>query len=106
MYAFPVVMAAGAWTIARQRRYRPLLLALVAFQAMLPVVDFVAGKPTLDDPGPSLPISMLLILATIAVLIAGNRRRSARAERPDLARASAPMPDGPLERQAPGGTAE
>jgi hypothetical protein len=60
MYAFPVVMAAGAWTIMRQRRYRPLLLALVAFQAVLPIVDFVAGKPTLDDPGPSLPISLLL----------------------------------------------
>jgi len=106
MYGFPVVMAAGAWTIARQRRYRPLLLALVAFQAVLPVVDFVAGKPTLDDPGPSLPISLLLILATIAVLFAGNRGRSARAERSDLARASEPVPDGPLERQAPGGPAE
>jgi hypothetical protein len=84
MYAFPVVMTAGAWTIARQRRYRPLLLALVALQAVLPVVDLVAGKPTLDDPGPSLPIGLLLILATIVVLFAGNR-------------------DGPLERHAPGG---
>jgi hypothetical protein len=92
--------------IRRQRRYRPLLLALVAFQAVLPVVDFVAGKPTLDDPGPSLPISLLLILATIAVLFAGHRRRSTRAERSDLARGSEPVPDGPLERQAPGGTAE
>ena len=106
MYAFPVVMAAGAWTIMRQRRYRPLLLALVAFQAVLPIVDFVAGKPTLDDPGPSLPISLLLILATIAVLFAGNRGRSTRAEPSDLARASEPVPDGPLERQAPGGPAE
>jgi hypothetical protein len=99
-------MAAGAWTIARQRRYRPLLLALVGFQAVLPVVDFVAGKPTLDDPGPSLPIGLLLILATIAVLFAGSRRRSARAERSDLAVASEPVPDGPLERQVPGGTAD
>jgi hypothetical protein len=66
-------MVAGAWTIAHQRRYRPALLALVAFQAVVPVVDFLAGKPTLDDPGPSLPISLLLILATIAVLVAGNR---------------------------------
>ena len=106
MYAFPVVMAAGVWTIMRQRRYRVLLLALVAFQAVLPVVDFVAGKPTLDDPGPSLPISLLLILATIVVLVAGNRRRSTRAQRSDLAVASEPMPDGPLERQAPAGTAE
>jgi hypothetical protein len=73
MYAFPVVMVAGAWTIAHQRRYRPALLALVAFQALVPLVDFLAGKPTLDDPGPSLPISLLLILATIAVLVVGNR---------------------------------
>jgi hypothetical protein len=84
MYAFPVVMTAGAWTIARRRRYRPLLLALVALQAVLPVVDLVAGKPTLDDPGPSLPISLLLILATVVVLLAGNRA-------------------GPLGRHAPGG---
>jgi hypothetical protein len=76
MYAFPVVMVAGAWTIAHQRRYRPLLLALVGFQALLPVVDFRVGKPTLDDPGPSLPISLLLILTTIAVLFADNRGRS------------------------------
>jgi len=98
-------MAAGAWTIARQRRYRPLLLAMVAFQALLPIVDFVAGKPTLDDPGPSLPISLLLILATIVVLLAGNRRRTTRTQRSDRACASEPMPE-PLERQAPGGTAE
>jgi hypothetical protein len=101
-YAFPVVMAAGAWTIARQRRYRSLLLALVAFQAVLPVVDFVAGKPTLDDPGPSLPISLLLILATIAVLFAGNRGGSTRAGPSNRARTSEPVPDGPVERQAPG----
>jgi hypothetical protein len=75
MYAFPVVMVAGAWTIAHQRRYRSALVALVAFQAVVPVVDFLAGKPTLDDPGPSLPISLLLILATIAVLVVGNRGR-------------------------------
>jgi hypothetical protein len=86
MYAFPVVMAAGAWTIACQRRYRPVLLALVAVQAVVPLADFVAGKPTLDDPGPSLPISLLLMLVTIVVLVAGNR-----------------VPDGPLERHAPDG---
>ncbi len=99
LYGFPVVMAAGAWTIAHRQRCRPLLLALVAVQAVLPVVDLVAGKPTLDDPGPSLPISLLLILATIAVLVADGRGRSTRAARSGPARAAQAVPDGPLERQ-------
>jgi hypothetical protein len=105
LYAFPVVMPAGAWTIARMR-HRPLLLALVALQAMLPVVDFHAGKPTLDDPGPSLPISLLLILATIVVLVAGDRGRYNRANHPDRAGMPDPMPDGPFERHASAGTAD
>jgi hypothetical protein len=92
MYAFPVVMAGGAWTIEHRPRHRPLLLALVALQAMVPVVDLVAGKPTLDDPGPSLPISTLLILATVAVLFAGGRGRPARAERAGPARPSVRSP--------------
>ena len=75
-YAFPVVMVAGAWTIQQQRRYRPLLLALVAVQAVLPVADFVAGRPSLDGPGPSLPISLLLILAASVILVAGRRDRA------------------------------
>ncbi len=91
MYAFPVVMVAGAWTIQQQRRYRPLLLALVAMQAVLPVGDFVAGRPSLDHPGPSLPISLLLILATIAVLVAGSRERTPAASDPTPA--PEPVPD-------------
>jgi hypothetical protein len=85
-YAFPVVMVAGAWTIQQQRRYRPLLLALVAVQAVVPVADFVAGRPSLDGPGPSLPISLLLMLVTGVVLIAGGR---------DQATAAVPGPPAP-----------
>jgi Predicted membrane protein (DUF2079) len=92
MYAFPVVMVAGAWTIQQQGRYRPLLLALVAVQAALPVVDFVAGRPSLDDPGPSLPISLLLILATSVVLVAGRRDRAAGAAS-DAPPAPEPVPE-------------
>jgi hypothetical protein len=79
LYAFPIVMPAGACTIARQRRHRPLLLGLVALQAVLPVVDFATGKLALNDPGPSLPITLLLILATIGVLGWGTGWRSTRA---------------------------
>jgi len=89
-YAFPVVMVAGAWTIQQQRRYRPLLLALVAVQAVVPVADFVAGRPSLDGPGPSLPISLLLMLVTGIVLVAGG---------PD--RATAVMPSPPAPEPAP-----
>jgi hypothetical protein len=85
-YAFPVVMVAGAWTIQQQRRYRPLLLALVAVQAVVPVADFVAGRPSLDGPGPSLPISLLLMLVTGVVLVAGG---------PDRATAAVPGPPAP-----------
>jgi hypothetical protein len=90
MYAFPVVMVAGAWTIQQQRTYRSLLLALVAMQAVVPVVDFAAGRPSLDGPGPSLPISLLLILATIAVLVAGSRDRAPAASDPPPAPEPAP----------------
>jgi hypothetical protein len=96
-YAFPVVMVAGAWTIQQQRRYRPLLLALVATQAVVPVVDFAAGRPSLDGPGPSLPISLLLILATIVVLVAGSRDRATAAVS-DL-----PPPPEPVSEAAPKG---
>jgi hypothetical protein len=79
LYAFPVVMPAGAWTIARHQRHRPLLLGLVALQAVLPVADFATGKLALNDPGPSLPITLLLILATIGVLFWGTGWRWTRA---------------------------
>jgi hypothetical protein len=59
---------------------------------VLPLVDFVAGKPSLDDPGPSLPISLLLILATVAVLVAGDRGRST-AEPSERAPAPEPLPE-------------
>jgi hypothetical protein len=92
MYAFPVVMVAGAWTIQQQRRYRPLLLALVAMQAAVPVVDFAAGRPSLDGPGRSLAISLLLILATIVVLVAGSQDR-ATAAASELPPAPEPVPE-------------
>jgi hypothetical protein len=83
-YAFPVVMTAGALTIARAGRMRPLLLGLVALQALAPLADFLAAKPSLDDPGPSLLLSTVLIVATTVVLVAG---RSARDRDEDRARA-------------------
>jgi hypothetical protein len=61
-------------------------------QAVLPVVDFVAGRPSLDDPGPSLPISLLLILATSVVLVAGRRDR-ATAAASDAYPAPEPVPE-------------
>jgi hypothetical protein len=74
-YAFPVVMPAAALALARAPR-RPLLLAAVAVQALLPLADLAAGRPTLNPPGPSLPLSLLLI-AVVAVALLPRRTRPA-----------------------------
>jgi hypothetical protein len=72
-YAFPVVMPAAALTLARAPR-RPLLLAAVAVQALLPLADLAADRPTLNQPGPSLPLSLLLIVVVALALLPGRAR--------------------------------
>lgn len=77
-YAFPVVMPAAAIALARAP-LRPVLLAVVAVQALLPLADLAAGRPQLNHPGPSLPLSLLLIALVTAVLLSGGRLRRAAA---------------------------
>jgi len=74
-YAFPVVMPAAALALAYVPR-RPLLLAAVAVQALLPLADIAADRLQLNHPGPSLPLSLLLIILVAAVLLGGRRRRA------------------------------
>ena len=74
-YAFPVVMPAAALALAHVPR-RPLLLAAVAVQALLPLADIAADRLQLNHPGPSLPLSLLLIILVAAVLLGGRRRRA------------------------------
>jgi hypothetical protein len=72
-YAFPVVMPAAALALARAPR-RPLLLAVLALQALLPLADLAADRPQLNHPGPSLPLSLLLIAVAAVVLVMGPKR--------------------------------
>ncbi|HEX6678951.1 MAG TPA: hypothetical protein VF486_28540 [Actinomycetes bacterium] len=76
-YAFPVVVPAAALALTHAPR-RPLLLAAVALQALLPLADLAAGRPQLNHPGPSLPLSLLLI-AVVAVVLVPRPPRFARA---------------------------
>ena len=76
LYAFCVVIPAAAVTLERAARRGPLL-ALLAAQAAVPVLDVLAGRPALNYPGPSLVVTLMLMVATAAVLLvpdAGRRR--------------------------------
>jgi hypothetical protein len=76
-YAFPVLMPAAALVLARARRRR-LLIAALACQALLPLVDLATGHPLLNQPGPSLPLSLLLMIL-VGVLLLAERGRPAEA---------------------------
>jgi hypothetical protein len=77
LYAFPVVVPAGALTLARSPR-RHLLAALVVLQAALPALDLATGHPQLNRAGPSLVLSLVLTVATAVVLLLDRRDRRAR----------------------------
>jgi hypothetical protein len=93
LYAFPVVMPAAALTLARSA-HRRLLLAAVALQALLPLADLAAGRPQLNRAGPSLPISVGLIVA-VTVLLLLDRGRPAPPARPSADPASTDPPAPP-----------
>jgi hypothetical protein len=78
-YAFPVVMPAAAIFLARARR-RGVLVAAVAVQAALPLVDLAGGHLLLNQPGPSLPLSVLLMAVVGVVLLSGREHRPAAVE--------------------------
>jgi hypothetical protein len=67
MYAFPVVVPAAALALQRARR-RPLLLGLLAAQALVPLVDVADGQLTLNNPGPSLAFTVILMTLTALAL--------------------------------------
>jgi hypothetical protein len=66
-------MPAAALALTRAPR-RPLLLTAVAVQALLPLADLAAGRPQLNHPGPSLPLSLLLIVVVGVVLVPKSPR--------------------------------
>jgi hypothetical protein len=69
LYAFPVVIPAGALTLSRvgSGRRRPLL-AVLALQALAPLADVATAHLTLNRPGPSLPLTLTLMAATALLL--------------------------------------
>lgn len=75
LYAFPVVIPAAALALDRHPR-RAALRWLVAAALVTPVVDVLAGNPTLNYPGPSLVVTLALMIATAVVLAAPARNRA------------------------------
>jgi hypothetical protein len=49
-------------------------------QAALPLVDLAGGHLLLNQPGPSLPLCVLLMIVVGVVLLSGRERRPAAAE--------------------------
>jgi hypothetical protein len=82
LYAFPVVLAAGALAVQHSTR-RGWLLVLVTVQALLPLGDLATGHLQLNRAGPSLPLSLMLMAMTGVVLIWDVRDR--RWPRPNAA---------------------
>jgi hypothetical protein len=85
-YAFPVVMPAAALVLARASR-KVVLLAALAVQALLPLVDLATGHLLLNQPGPSLPLSVLLMILVGVVLLT-----SRPAEGPEATGEAGPRP--------------
>jgi hypothetical protein len=99
LYAFPVVLPAGALTLARSPRRR-LLAGLVLVQASLPALDLATDHPQLNRPGPSLVLSLLLTVAAAVVLLLDrhDRRRPGRADPRDAAERGDPVEQGSPSR--------
>jgi hypothetical protein len=69
LYAFPVVIPAGALAIARAAPARRApLLVLAGLQALAPLADVLAHAPNLNRPGPSLWLTLGLMAVTAVVL--------------------------------------
>ena len=69
LYAFPVVVPAGALAIARATPARRApLLVLAGLQALVPAADVLAHAPSLNRPGPSLWLTLgLMALSALAL---------------------------------------
>ena len=69
-YAFPVVMPAAALALDRMPHKAPVL-ALIGVQCLLPWLDL--NHPSLDRPGLSLPVTIVLMAVTAIVLFVEYR---------------------------------
>jgi hypothetical protein len=84
LYAFPVVIPAAALTLQRLRpRVRAVVLAILGFQLLTPLLDMApADRMRLNQPGPSVLVTVALMAVTVVVLVAfaaaGRRGRRER----------------------------
>jgi hypothetical protein len=72
LYAFPVVIPAATLTLQRLRpRARAAVLVLLGLQLLTPLLDRApADRMRLNQPGPSVPVTAALMVATAVVLVA------------------------------------
>jgi hypothetical protein len=72
LYAFPVVLPAAALTLQRlQPRLRAVIVTILGFQLLTPLLDMApAERMRLNDPGPAVPVTGVLMAVTVVVLVA------------------------------------
>jgi hypothetical protein len=80
LYAFPVVIPAAALTLQRLRqRPRVVILTLLGLQLLTPLLDMAPPeRMLLNSPGPSMPVTGMLMAVTLVVVVAAllsDRRR-------------------------------
>jgi hypothetical protein len=72
LYAFPVVLPAAALTLQRLRpRVRAVIVTILGLQLLTPLLDMApAERMRLNNPGPSVPVTGVLMAMTVVVLVA------------------------------------
>jgi hypothetical protein len=72
LYAFPVVLPAAALTLQRLRpRLRAVIVTILGFQLLTPLLDMApAEQMRLNNPGPAVPVTGVLMAVTVVVLVA------------------------------------
>ena len=72
LYAFPVVLPAAALTLQRlQPRLRAVIVIILGLQLLTPLLDMApAERMRLNNPGPAVPVTGVLMAVTVVVLVA------------------------------------
>jgi hypothetical protein len=72
LYAFPIIIPAAALTLQRlQPPLRAVILVILGFQLLTPLLDMApAERMRLNNPGPAMPATALLMAVMIVVLVA------------------------------------
>jgi hypothetical protein len=84
LYAFPVVLPAAALTLQRlQPRLRTVIVIILGLQLLTPLLDMTpAERMQLNNPGPAVPVTEVLMAVTVVVLVAFSVARRLRRPEP------------------------